>query len=214
MAQITSGIRSILSHPFVYQFFQELMGARSMRRTFSNEYIRAQPGIKVLDIGCGPAHILEHLSPKVQYWGFDISKQYINFARSRHGSRGHFHSKSFEEGDLAILPPMDVAVATGLFHHLDNKTAIELLGLVHRALKPTGRLVTLDGVFAKGQNPIARWLISKDRGQHVRTGPEYSALFAKFFSNSEVRIWHRRWLPYTYCLTECRKSSHPVEAPR
>lgn len=183
------------------------MGARITRKRFANDYIKAQIGDKILDIGCGPADILDHLPKNIQYWGFDISQPYVDFARSRHGPRGNFYSKALEINDLNELPPMDVAVATGLFHHLDDTTAVELLSLIHRALKPTGRLVTLDGVFDSGQNPIARWLISMDRGQHVRTGPEYEALFASSFLRPRIRIWHRRWLPYSYCLAECRKSN-------
>ena len=103
------------------------------------------------------------------------------------------------------MPPMDVAVATGLFHHLDDATAETLLATIRDALKPGGRLVTLDGVFEPGQNPVARWLIARDRGQHVRTRAEYEALYARVFAAPRVIIQHRTWLPYTYCLAECTR---------
>ena len=206
MAQITTGIRSLLSSAYVYRLFQNVMGAQSTRSAFVRDYVRAGSHARVLDVGCGPADILEHLLPDIEYHGFDISKEYIATARVRHGQRGQFQAKPLEESDLDSLPPIDVVVATGLFHHLDDTTATRLVQLIYRVLKPGGRLVTLDGVFESGQNPVARWLISMDRGQYVRTGAEYEAIFATAFVSPRIRIWHRTWIPYTYCLTECIKS--------
>lgn len=203
MAQITTGIRSLLSSSVAYRLFQALMGARAVRHEFVRDYIRAAAGANVLDVGCGPADILDFLPSGVSYWGFDISLRYIAAAHARHGNRGQFQSRQFAASDLAVLPPFDVIIATGLFHHLDDTTAKNLLKLMHRALKPGGRLVTLDGVFEPAQNPIARWLISMDRGQHVRTREEYHALFSRVFELPRVDIRHRSWIPYTHCLCEC-----------
>jgi ubiquinone/menaquinone biosynthesis C-methylase UbiE len=92
MGQITTGIRSILSRPTVYDAFQRLMGAQRRRRELATDYIRAQTGDSVLDIGCGTAEILNFL-PSVEYFGFDVSKQYIDAAHHRFGQRGHFFAR-------------------------------------------------------------------------------------------------------------------------
>ena len=73
MSQITHGIRSILSVPIVYSFFQNLMGANKAIAKLVSEIIKPKNGMNVLDIGCGPAEILDFLG-NVNYWGFDISK--------------------------------------------------------------------------------------------------------------------------------------------
>jgi len=39
MAQITSGIRSIFSHPIAYNTFQILVGASHARTTFVDDYL-------------------------------------------------------------------------------------------------------------------------------------------------------------------------------
>lgn len=205
MAQTTTGPRAILSSAAAYRLFQRLLGGDATRTAFVRDHMRVFPGANVLDIGCGPADVLDYLPAGVNYWGFDISERYIATARTRHGERGKFLAKEFESSDLAALPPVDVAIATGLFHHLDDATAEKLLATIHRALKPGGRLLTLDGVFEPGQNPIARWLISQDRGQHVRTRAAYEALYARVFASPRVIIQHRTWLPYTYCLAECMR---------
>jgi SAM-dependent methyltransferase len=203
MAQTTTGLHSILSSATAYRLFQGLLGGHATRAAFVRDQIRPFAGANILDVGCGPADVLDYLPATVNYWGFDISRRYIAKACDRHGDRGRFFAKEFEPSDLVTMPPMDVAIATGLFHHLDDATATSLLATIRDALKPGGRLVTLDGVFEPGQNPVARWLIARDRGQHVRTRAEYEALYARVFASPRMIIQHRTWLPYTYCLAEC-----------
>ena len=143
MAQTTTGLHSILSSATVYRLFQGLLGGHTTRTAFVRDQIRPFAGANILDIGCGPADVLDYLPATVNYWGFDISGRYITKARDRHGDRGRFFAKEFEPPDLAIMPPMDVAVATGLFHHLDDATAATLLATIRDALKPGGRLVVV-----------------------------------------------------------------------
>ena len=88
MAEVTSGIRSILNHPLVYRCTQWLVGAERLRRHLA-ELIEPTPGLRVLDIGCGPADLLAWL-PGVDYVGFDSNANYVAAAQSRFGARGCF----------------------------------------------------------------------------------------------------------------------------
>ncbi|MDP3225939.1 MAG: class I SAM-dependent methyltransferase, partial [Rubrivivax sp.] len=112
MAQITDGVRAILSHPQIYTAFQLLMGSRKGRRNFVADFIKPFPGMGVLDIGCGPADILDFL-PAVDYRGFDISESYIENAQKKFGARGTFFNKQLDDRDLVSLPKFDVALALG-----------------------------------------------------------------------------------------------------
>jgi 2-polyprenyl-3-methyl-5-hydroxy-6-metoxy-1,4-benzoquinol methylase len=204
MAQITRGVRAILSHPIIYSSFQSLMGAHQARLNFVRNFVKPFPGMKVLDIGCGPGDILAYL-PDVDYRGFDISEDYISQARKKFGTRGEFNCKQLQEADLAGLPPFDVVLSLGLLHHLDDDVAIDVMQLASKALKPGGRLLTIDPCLDPSQNPIASFLVRNDRGQNVRDRAGYEALARTVFGSPRIEVRHKAWVPYTHCFMECQK---------
>lgn len=214
MSQITSGVYALLSSPHVYTTFQYLMGARAAWRHFVAEYVRPFPGAALLDIGCGPADMLAYVPANVTYWGFDISQAYIDRATRRFGKRGHFVCKLLTADDLAALPKFDVVTAVGVLHHLEDSEARQLLALAQQALKPGGKLVTIDPCLVEGQSPIARFLIRRDRGQNVRTQSGYAALASAEFAEARVEIHHKKWIPYTHCYMECRKDVASMDTIR
>lgn len=204
MAQITSGLRAIFSSSLIYSVFQNIMGAHDVRTVLVQEFIRPISGCAILDIGCGPADILAYL-PDVDYWGFDISEKYINHARTKFGRRGHFQCKTLQFADLAQLPSFDVVLAFGLLHHLDDLAAESIMHLAFQSLKPGGILLTIDPCLEPSQSLIARFLICHDRGQNVRDKDGYQAIAKSCFSNPQIEIRHKTWIPYTHCLMQCRK---------
>lgn len=207
MAQITTGIRTVLSRPLVYSAFQRLMGAHEDRERYVHHFLQPTAGMRVLDIGCGPADILAHL-PDVHYFGFDISEQYIQKARQRFaGRRAQFACKPLRPEDLAELPRFDRIIAIGLLHHLDDDMALEALRMVSSRLAAGGRLVALDPCFTADQHPLARWLVKCDRGQNVRTQEGYETLALGAFDHARASIRHKRWIPYTHCHLVCENDN-------
>lgn len=204
MSQVTTGLRSILSSPAIYDALQSLMGSKEGTREFIREWVRPEAGLRFLDIGCGTARILDYL-PDVEYFGFDLSQRYIDHAKLRYGDRGHFHCARVEEATLRDLPRFDIVFASGVIHHLDDGDALGLFRLADASLKEGGRLVSIDPCFDPGQNPIARFLISKDRGQNVRTADQYRQLAQSVFTNISGAIRHQAWIPYTHWIMECTK---------
>jgi SAM-dependent methyltransferase len=180
------------------------MGAHKGRKSFVADFVKPFPGMKVLDIGCGPADILAYL-PNVDYWGFDISDDYINQARKRFGKLGQFQRKQLQLADLDSLPLFDVVLAIGLIHHLDDAVALGVMQLALKALRPGGRLLTIDPCLDPSQNPVARFLINNDRGQNVRDKAGYDALARMVFESPRIVVQHRAWIPYTHCFMECQK---------
>lgn len=203
MSQITTGIRAILSHPLVYDTLQNIMGAGGMRQDLVDSFIHPRPDSRILDIGCGTAEILPFLPADVEYWGYDISEEYIDAAKKRFGTRGHFHCGQLDQTAICQLPKFDAVLAIGVLHHLDDDIAASLFSLARDALAEGGRMITIDPCLAPGQNLIARYLILHDRGQNVRNSAGYGALANATFSKVIGTLSHRRWIPYTHWIMEC-----------
>jgi len=206
MAQITSGPRAVLSSPAVYDTFQWLMGGRVGRTDFASTMVRAAAGMRVLDVGCGTGELLAYLPEGVVYHGWDISDAYVAAARARFGSRGQFSAGLLTDVAVTSEAPYDIVITSGVLHHLDDSQIRELAHLARSAVRDGGRFVSIDPVFAHGQHPLARFLIARDRGLHVRTADQYLELVRPAFDAATGWVRHRRWVPYTHWMMEatCR----------
>ena len=202
MSQITTGVRAILSSPRVYDTFQRLMGGHVGRTDFASTMVRAATGARVLDVGCGTGDLLAYLPSGVTYHGWDISDAYISSARARFGTRGTFHAGLLGEADVDREAPYDVVIASGVLHHLDDAEVVAFARLAQRAVREGGRFVSIDPVFEAGEHPVARALIARDRGQHVRTSDGYRALLQQVFPTVTGVVRHRAWVPYTHWMME------------
>ena len=193
-------LSTVFSLPAAYRSFQKLVGKNYHGRLLA-EHARSTPGEKVLDIGCGPGHILESLAG-ANYTGFDVSPEYIEAAQKRFGQRGRFWCS--DVGLAAIEQErgtFDLVLAIGVLHHLDDERAAKLFELARLALRPDGRLVTCDGCFVPEQSWIARWALEKDRGKFVRHREEYVRLAAVCFPKVEARVRHDMLrIPYTHLI--------------
>jgi SAM-dependent methyltransferase len=206
MAGGLARIRSSLAHPGVYWTVQRLLGATRVHRHLVTQHARVEPGQRVLDIGCGPGRLLDVL-PRVEYLGLDPSQEYIAAARSRYGDEAAFVVADASGADLDREAPFDVALAIGVLHHLDDSEATELLALASRSLKPGGRLVTLDPARTPEQSALARWLATRDRGEHVRSPTDYRALAESSFPEVGTTVEEGlARIPYTHVVMECEAS--------
>jgi SAM-dependent methyltransferase len=200
-------LRRFLAIPAVYSWFSAMVYPRQ-RVVFANEYVRARLGDRILDVGCGPADLLETLPASVDYLGFDASEAYVRSAQRRFGDRGRFACRQVDRELVAELGPasFDIVVAHGLLHHLDDRQALEFFALAHAALRPGGRLVTADGCYTESQSWLARMLLAGDRGRFVRTAEGYSKLASAHFPRvlSDIREDTFR-IPYTIIFLQCTK---------
>ncbi len=203
MSQITHGLRSIFSNPRIYDAFQNLLGAAEIRKDLVRNQMRLSAGMRVLDIGCGTAEIINFLPPDVDYWGFDISAAYIDAAKVRFGARGNFHCGMLDSQQVSQLPKFDLVIALGVLHHLSDIEADGLFKLAKAALRPAGRVVTIDPCFVSSQSSIAHFLIASDRGRNVRDQDGYRALPLNTFEVVNGFIRRRSRIPYTEWVMEC-----------
>ena len=133
MSQKTDRIYSLLSNTFLYSFVQRIMSGTSFREKIVKKYIKKDKST-VLDIGCGPADILDSL-PSVKYFGYDINSNYINHAKKKYKDRGKFYCKKFTSADIKKLPKFDHVLLFGILHHLNDDEIKNLMKLLKKILK-------------------------------------------------------------------------------
>jgi cyclopropane fatty-acyl-phospholipid synthase-like methyltransferase len=196
-------IRSVLAVPAVYKMWWTLIGGAGVAKGLVNDYIRPQVGARILDIGCGPGTIVGHMS-QVDYLGFDLSPEYIEMARARF-PQAQFVCERVSKFSLAKHQQnFDFVLALGILHHLDDEEARQLFQIAHDALRPGGKLITFDGVWTNDQSPVARWLLSRDRGEHIRTQEAYVKIASQVFTNVKATVRHDLIrIPYSHIILEC-----------
>jgi 2-polyprenyl-3-methyl-5-hydroxy-6-metoxy-1,4-benzoquinol methylase len=188
---------------------------RSAPSRLTDQILRIQPGERVLDIGCGPADILSRLPAGADYCGFDTESRYIEEARLRYGNRGSFFVRSVTPDAIDDLGTFDVVISLGVLHHLNDRDADTVFACAAKALRPQGRLVTVDPAYVKGQNPVAWLLLKADRGRHVRTPAAYQEIARRHFSDPKTSVIHDLLaIPYTHCIIEAGPRIGGVDFPR
>ena len=192
--------KSTLSVPWVYTLCQRALGAPGCHRRFIASFVRPKSGDRVVDLGCGVGAGIEYLPPEVFYVGVDISERYIEAARAKFGHRGIFVCASVDTVDLSPFAPLDIAMASGVLHHLDDVTARAMIGLVGSALRPGGRLVTIDPCRVADQPRLAVILVDHDRGRHVRTAQAYRDLLAPHGHVETQVVFDMLRVPYPHIV--------------
>lgn len=204
------GLRKFLLMAPVYRGAQRLIGGPNAARRVTNEVVRSSPNTSIVDIGCGTADIADHLE-FASYVGFDPNPPYVEQAQLRLGAATGGRAKVFvgsigdPELEASLPGSADLVMAMGVLHHLDDSLADSALALAARLAGTTGRFVSLDPGYADGQPKLARFLASRDRGQHVRTATAIEALVGRHFSDVRITVHHDLLrVPYTHVAVDAR----------
>ena len=208
--QDNSGLKVILSNYYIYEQFQNLVGAKHARKWLADNYWKISAGQKVVDVGCGSGATLADLRGDITYLGFDISKDYIAAAQQRFETRATFIVSTAQQLLDAPDPRLndsDLVLCNGVLHHLDDEEVIRVLKLAKQILRDSGRLVCFEPTYLAHQGFLSEWLMRRDRGKNVRLESEWKQLTSTVFEFFQTSIaTNLYWLPYIHIVIECRKS--------
>ena len=198
-------IRPILDRPFFYELHNTLIGAKHRSLVLVRDYVRPRPGDHILDIGCGPGNMVPYLE-STEYQGVDMNADYIARARQRFGDKAKFSCQRVSEHSVHELGEFEIVLALGLVHHLDDAEADDLFRLGYAALKPGGRMITMDGCYLPKQSKVERYLLDSDRGRFVRTEEQYVKLAQLRFSQVTPHLQPKLLrIPYTHLFLVCTR---------
>ena len=199
----------VLSHPRTYLALQWLLGSYRLRK-LCIEKLDAAQGERVLDLGCGPAYVIDYL-PAVDYVGFDTNASYIEYAKRRYAGRGAFFCEMFSREHVGRLGQFDAVLALGLMHHISPHQGLEFLKLIARVLRPGGRVILLDPCLVPGDKWMARFLARHDRGRFVTDEAGYRRIAQQCFREiSSTIVKNSGRLPSTEIIMMLRA---PIAEP-
>lgn len=203
VAHDDSGLRRLLTLPQAYDAFQALIGGDAYRRWYIDTLLQPRADMTILDIGCGPGTMLPFLPVGVRYVGFDMNPRYIAHAQATFGHRAQFFARHVDATPVATAG-CDAVMANAILHHLDDAQAEQLVDTAWQQCKPGGFLLTYDNASVPEQSRLARWIIGRDRGRHVRTPEQYLTLARRRFARIETTLRHDGYrIPYTLFTMKC-----------
>lgn len=178
-------IRRLFNIPFVYDLFQDFVGANALKERFIKKYIPSDKPVRLLEIGCGPGKNLDYMPPNVEYVGCDLSEEYIAHATKKYGNRAKFYCSSVADMGSLERDKFDIVMSTGVLHHLNDS-------LVHALCRECGLVLNEGGVFlaqepcwTSTQSWVDRTVMSFDRGEDIRSIDGYANLLKESFENVE-----------------------------
>jgi ubiquinone/menaquinone biosynthesis C-methylase UbiE len=163
---------------------------------YFRELADLQPDARVLDVGCGCGRMampmLNYLSPRAGYWGFDITADNINWSRKNiQKKHPNFHFELADVYNKVYHPEgrfkasdyrfpyenefFDFVCLTSVFSHMLPPDMKQYLAEIARVLKPGGRCLATYFIL----NDVSTGLMEKGMAKRV-TFP---------YASQDCRLW-------------------------
>ncbi len=180
---IKSGLHRALEHPLLFWISQRL-GAQTVRgyRALIRQHVCISEEERVLDIGCGIGGFRPDLGGR--YCGIDINADYIAKARQKH--HGEFRQMDCSRLDFADVS-FDHAVTIATLHHVTDAQVLATIAEARRVVGAEGKVHIIEAILPQNSKAwLKRWIFKNDRGQHIRTLDQLTALLEQRFTLSSV----------------------------
>ena len=135
---------------------------------------------RILDFGCGLGYTskrLREMFPRAEITGVDSSRQALEAARERNSGPGIRFVHVDELGGIA--GGFDLCYVNGVFHHIPPEERLDALRVIHRSLRPGGKLALFEN---NPWNPGARMVMARipfDRDAKMLSPRETSSLLSR-----------------------------------
>lgn len=204
MAQRISGAYRLITIPAIYKGLMFALGADRAITRYVHEVLHPTAGMKMLDVGCGPANVLAYL-PQLDYTGIDLNEKHIAYAQQRYGERGRFIVGNAADDLRQEENTFDLINVSALLHHLDDADAVSLFTSLKKLLKKDGKIVTFDNVWLPDQRAAVKLINALDSGINIRTPDGYLRLLSGQGFDIQTRVFHDLLrIPYDHFIMVAR----------
>lgn len=173
----------------LYNCYQFCVGGTKYREQLVQGAFAKFSPQTVLDLGCGPGPTLKNLPTHSKFYGVDLSSRYLKSAQRKNSKatliQGDVSAKDWH--DRIEEKTVDVVLAMGLFHHLDDNQLDKLARNLKNLMNSESRLISVDPTITPNTGIVAKWFADNDRGKFVRS-PEQ---LVEFFLRSEMKVNYR-----------------------
>lgn len=193
--------------PNLWLLFQRLIGGSKDKQAlalsvFSDRGGEGEKKKHILEIGCSVGNIADAFRslPHIRYTGIDIDKSVITVAQSRFTGTGfQFLHESMEEHIKREIQ-YDIILVAGILHHIDDKTALDILKQTAPLSKLGTMVLIYDPVILKKSDPFyMHWFYKLEQGQLMRD--EQST--KKLITDAGMTISSHRTVPISPGLPGC-----------
>ncbi len=182
----------VLANSTVYELVQTLTGSRISEAKMRAALGALPPGTRILDAGGGTGILARIFDRGHLYMCMDIDLARVRFAKDR----GAYALV----GDAARMPvgseSIDLVVLRAVSHHLTDGEFAMMIDESRRVLKPGGRLLFLDAMWAQSWLP-GRLMWRIDQGSHPRTEAQMVKVLESNFElerRTTYAVHHRYFL--------------------
>lgn len=184
-------IARLLANATLYELVQTATGSRISEAKMRELIGPIEPGTRILDAGGGTGIIARVFESGRDYCCMDLDLARVRVASAR--------GASAIQGDVTRMPiataSIDIVVLRAISHHLTDDGFADLVAESRRVLKPDGRLLFLDAVWAQSWLP-GRLMWRIDQGSHPRTEEHVRAVLGMRFElvRGVTYSMHHRYL--------------------